>query len=263
MAKYNDAEFAALCGVATNYIRTYVSRNKIIRGEDGLIDTSLPMNADFITQRRNADGFVERAVPEKAPPKKVGRKPKPKPPKKSPKKPVPEPIKLPKKGGARGPKPKGVDVVIPPMPKQDGGRPTKKQSLITTHSEAEIQKQVHNYNLDKQIKEAELEKKEQEIELNRLKIAKLSGEVIPTELVKNIFAQHFKSVTTAFHQGADNFIMTIAKMTGMNRDEMGKIRGQLIEIVNESVKEGVENSRESIRHLVREYGDKRGVGEKR
>jgi len=158
-----------------------------------------------------------------------------------------------------------VEVVSTPAPKP---RKRTKEELQEAErqrkrSEKADEEATHKYNLDRQIKEAELEKKEQDIELNKIKIAKLSGEVIPTELVKVIFAQHFKSVTTSFHQGCDNFIMTIAKVTGMKKKDMARMRGELIEIVNEAVRDGIQDSKESVRNIVGEYKEKRGIGERK
>lgn len=229
MAKFSKREFYEHCGVSKSYFYQYVKRGKLHVGADNLIDTALPMNQEFMDSR------VKNK--KTAPP------------------PVPVPVAT----------PEPVFVPAPPKGKVRKLTLNEKKDLLRLEKEVEIEAQAatHKFNLDKAIKEAELEKKEQEIELNKLKIAKLSGEVVPTELVKVIFAQHFKSVTTAFHQGCDNFIMTIAKVTGMKRAEMSAMRGELIEIVNMAVGDGIEESKNSLKHIVGEYKEKRGVGEKR
>lgn len=236
MAKYSKSEFAELCDIGENYVRTYISRGKILIGDDGLIDTALPMNADFMAKRAgNTD--VQATIP-KHTAKNIGKN-----------------IHL------------NATTIPASNPKGKRGRPKKQpereMSLQENEHDVTAQHQVTAYNLDKQIKEAELEKKNQEIELNKLRIAKMSGEVIPTQLVRDVFAQHFKSVTTAFHQGSDNFIMTIAKMSGMDRSQIAKMRESLIDIVNEAIKDSVENSKASIKNIVSEYKEKRGVGEKK
>ncbi|MGB0881863.1 MAG: hypothetical protein ACPGSO_02840 [Vicingaceae bacterium] len=122
---------------------------------------------------------------------------------------------------------------------------------------------TERYNLERQIKEAELKKKEEEIKKLQAQNAKLSGELIPTELVRVVFAQHFKSVTTAFHQGADNFIAIIKKQTEMTREQAANLKSDLIEIVNQSVDESLEISKDSIDNIVSEYQQVRGKGEKK
>ena len=223
MAKFKVREFYELCGISKGNFYTYKKRGKIHVGEDGLVDSAMPMNAEFMNKRVLN------------------------------KKTIPTPTAAP------------VEIVSAPPPKPR--KPTKAE-LQAMEREQKRQENAdaeatHKYNLERQIKEAELEKKEQDIELNRLKIAKLSGEVIPTDLVRVVFAQHFKSVTTAFHQGCDNFIMTIAKVTGMEKKDMARMRGELIEIVNEAVRDGVAESKESVRNIVGEYREKRGVGERK
>lgn len=161
-----------------------------------------------------------------------------------------------------------------PTPTQPKGKGTKNATVkVTPKPSNKVQPMVEHsqeaseangrYNLDLQIKTLEIEKKEQEVELNKIKIAKARGEVIPTGLVRVLFSQHSKSITVSFHQGADNFITTIAKMTGMSREDMAMMKGELIEIVNEAVRDSLETSQSSVNNIVSEYSEKRGVGEKK
>jgi hypothetical protein len=219
MAKFKKREFYELCGVTKSYFYQYIKRGKIFAGSDGLIDTELPMNAEFMATRV----LNKKNVP--APPV--------------------------------------VSVVEQP--------PTKAQTKIQLNEIARKEKMedkfeeqaTHKFNLDRQIKEADLEAKEQTIELNRLKIAKMSGEVIPTQLVIDVFAQHFKGITVSMHQGCDNFLMTIAKVSGMKKADLARMRGELIEIVNEAVRDGVQDSKDSVKNIVGEYSNRRGVGERK
>lgn len=226
MARFKKKEFYEHCGVSRSYFHQYVKRGKIFVSQDGMVDTSLPMNQKFMDERvKNAKNVPVEIVPVvSAAAQKVA------------------PVVKSKK-----------------MTKADALRLQREEEREARTAEEATQR----YNLERQIKEAELEKKEQDIELNKLKIAKLSGEVIPTSLVKDVFAQHFKSVTTAFHQGCDNFIMTIAKVTGMKKEDMARMRGELIDIVNEAVRDGVAESKESVKNIVGEYKEKRGIGERK
>ena len=117
--------------------------------------------------------------------------------------------------------------------------------------------------LDRKKKEADLEAAELNIEIKKIELAKKRGEVIPTDLATTVFRNHFKSVTKAFHQGANNFIATIAKRAGIPKDDLADLRGELIEIVNDSVKDAAEDSKADIDNIVKEYAAKRGVGQSR
>jgi hypothetical protein len=151
---------------------------------------------------------------------------------------------------------------------KDEGTPiikNKQQKPITEDTEpsGRAAEDTQKYNLELQAKELDIEIKEQKVIENKLKIAKLQGDVIPTDLVSVVFAQHFKSVTTAFHQGADNFLMIMQKELGMSRKDMAKYRGELIGVINQAVKDGIKDSKSSVKSIVSEYSQKRGVGEKK
>ena len=240
MPAYKRKEFAELCGVSDAYLTMYIKRGKVFLGDDKRIDSELPMNADFIAKSKDKKEKPSSVAKEKTVLKSV------------------EVFEL-IEDEVEYVAPKVVAKVAPIKKERQKKEPVPHFDISNDRTQEAIAK----YNLDTQIKQAELEKKEQEIELNRLKIAKITGEVIPTDLIKIIFNQHSKSITTAFHQGCDNFITTIVKQTGMSREEMASIRGQLIEIVNESVRAANEESKMAVKHVVGEYAEKRGQGEKK
>lgn len=113
------------------------------------------------------------------------------------------------------------------------------------------------FNMEIEIKELEIIKKKEDIEIAKIKRAKMAGEVIPTELVLLIFASHFKSVTTSFHQAAEVLITTIAKQNNLDRKQIARIRGELIEVINEAVSDGLKSSKKEMKHLVNEYSLRR------
>jgi len=135
--------------------------------------------------------------------------------------------------------------------------------VVSDESEAEREQRVREkYNVETRIKNADLEKKEIDLQIAKVKLAKTMGDVIPTDLVKDLFAQQFKSVTTSFHQAADNFIMDIAKRARLKRDDIADLRGKLIEMINEGIVEAQVESKKAVRVIVKDYSEKRGVGEK-
>ena len=119
-----------------------------------------------------------------------------------------------------------------------------------------------SYALDQEIKQLELEKKREDLELAKLKRAKLSGDVIPVDLVINTFAVYSKSATTSFHNAADNFLMDIQKEAGLTREQIARMRGELIATINTAVNDAHNNAKESIRDIVDEYSQTRGQGER-
>lgn len=65
--------------------------------------------------------------------------------------------------------------------------------------------------INSRIKELEIEKTEEEIEILRAKREKLEAFLIPIDIVKQIFAQHSKSITVSFQQGGENLLIEISK----------------------------------------------------
>jgi len=103
---------------------------------------------------------------------------------------------------------------------------------------------------------------ETETSLLTLKAQKQRGEVIPTDLVKSLFAQHFKSISTAFHHATDNLLVKIAAKKGLTRAEVADFRGEIILMVNEAIKHGANESRKNIQNIINEYSSTKGVGER-
>jgi len=100
------------------------------------------------------------------------------------------------------------------------------------------------------------------LRLNGFKKKKLHGEVIPTEVVKSIFAQHFKSISHNFKDTVDNFLADISAKHKFTNEDMASYKGKLIKSINKSIEEGVTESKKSIRSIVKEYSEKRGKGER-
>ena len=228
MPRNTRREFAEMCGVTPVYVNQYVARKKIILNESGEIDTAFPMNAAFYEARKGSLPQQQEVKIEVVQQLKERVKAK-KPPK---------------------------TIYVPEVPK-------KLKAGKHNMSSDEIEKMTTNFEMDNALKRLEMEKKELEVEKLKIQNAKLNGEVIPTELVKMIFAQHFKSVTTAFHQGADNFITEITKRLDLKREEMVKLRKELVEIINQAVNDSIEDSKGSIDNIQEEYSEKRGIGERK
>lgn len=122
--------------------------------------------------------------------------------------------------------------------------------------------QSENYQIDTKIKKQELEKSSLQTSLLKEKLKKISGDSIPTDLVKNLIASHSKSITIAFQNGADNLLMKIAKKKGLDRTEMAELRVDLIEIINIAVNDSIEVSKKTVRNIVAEYSQKKEQGER-
>lgn len=117
--------------------------------------------------------------------------------------------------------------------------------------------------IENELRKVKLEKDTAEAQLARMKLEKASGEVIPTDLVKSLFTHHAKSITVEFHNAAGNLVMEISKIKSLTPEEIAKLRGQLIIIINKAADDAVKNTTAGIKNIQNEYAERRGVGEKR
>ena len=215
MAKYTRQELMELCGCSGAHLTMYTKRNKAIKDEDGLYDTTNPINKEFIVKCQEKLLQPKKNVPVKKP-------------------------------------------IASPKIKTPKSSPSKNERNAT-ETDGEI---LQRWDLDKQIKEAELRKKEEEIKKLQAQNAKLNGENIPTELVRIIFKQHFKSVTEKFYQGAENYLSLIQQQSDLGKKQIGELREGLINLVNQSLDEAQELSVKDIDVIVQDYSITRGKGER-
>lgn len=137
---------------------------------------------------------------------------------------------------------------------------TQSANVTTTGKDYRHDKNINE--LERQLKEAELHKKRVDTQIALLKEEKLRGIVIPTDIVKVAFQQHFKSISAAFHNAADNLIVNFAKKKDLNREEIAELRGELIEVINIAIQESVAESIKTVDNIVDEYSEKKGQGER-
>jgi len=129
--------------------------------------------------------------------------------------------------------------------------PTQKKNIKRAKAPSN-KKSIETFDLDKKKKLLDIEEKETSIAINKIKLDKLNGVVIPTDLVMVIFGQHTKAITTSFHQAAENFVIEMAAAYSVSKKDIAKMRGELIEVVNNAVRESLEDSRKGIDNIIDE-----------
>lgn len=197
-------------------LSVYISRGKVIVGEDGLIDTDNPVNVLFVQDRQAKKAPV--AAEE-----------------------VPELIESGVAVAAVAVKPKGRVTKIKPIrerKREDNGFTEAVRSKIS---------------LESRLKEVEIEKKKRESDLLRSKQDRAAGKLVPTELVKGLFQNHFKSIVMGFKQGIDQMIIEIAKKKAMNINERAELKREMIKILNSCIDDTVKITKKDISSLVAEY----------
>lgn len=237
MPIYSRTEFSKLCGFQkSNELSVYVSRGKVLLSGD-YIDLDVEVNQRFLAHREKLlaeKGIVPPTV--KAPVAEAATPPPLKAEKKSSVEKLPPP-----KGLKPVEKPAGKDIKIPPPTIPEG---------FTAMNQMAMQKD-----------QLDIEKKVIEIKLKKLDHQKKLGELVPTDLVRTLFVQHSKSIMTAFHDEADNFLMEISKEAGLSREQLAKMRGKLVMKINQGIENSLKESKKSLQAIVEEYRMLRGIGE--
>lgn len=110
-------------------------------------------------------------------------------------------------------------------------------------------------------KQLENEKKIEEIEKLKKQNAKMDGESIPTEIAKSIFAIYGKSITISFQDVSENWLVNLSKLKGLSSSEFAEFRSILINGINDGVLKAQKESKKAIAQVIKEYSQKRDVGE--
>jgi hypothetical protein len=115
---------------------------------------------------------------------------------------------------------------------------------------------------ERQLKYLDTLKRKMEIEKIEIENAKKRGEVIPSALLKPVILQHNQSIVTQFKIAVDDLIRIFGTVMSLNTNDIAEIRGKCYEAINHSVDKASENTVNSIKTIIIEYSNKRGIGER-
>lgn len=226
--------FRELCGGTTvlsaKHLNTYISRNKVIIEDDGMIDIDNEINQAFVMSRlsiKENNDTKQVTPPEK---KTVAKKPN--------------------------------KLKVNSKTKSFDSEEIKEFEEVDNRSEVEVSKMTMA-ELQTEKERRTVRKLGEEIELKRIQKEKLMGVVIPTDVVKSVFARQMKAVTTAFYQGVKDITITTAHRFKASKQDIGDMNKELIDIINASIKESRELGLKEIESIVNEYSDTRLQGEKK
>lgn len=119
-----------------------------------------------------------------------------------------------------------------------------------------------NYELDAKKKLLQIEQMEADLEEQRRKRERRNGMWLPTDMVKNVFAQHSKSLVTSFRSGCENLIISVSKKGKFTREQKAKIHSELIEILNTCSEAAVAETLSVLHDVILETMNKKEPGEK-
>lgn len=101
-----------------------------------------------------------------------------------------------------------------------------------------------------------------EVEKLELDIQKKRGEVIPSELIPPVILQHNQSIITSIKNEFDEWLRNHAKRYDLGVNEIAEIRTQAVQWINTGMNKATAMSVRAVENIVKDYQDKRGVGER-
>lgn len=136
----------------------------------------------------------------------------------------------------------------------------KTQPESTTESDPEPKQNSYTQALrDKAL--LDIEHKQELIESKRLENRKKLGLVVPTDGVRSIIVMHTESIKVSYVEASDGLIVLFAQKGGLNADDISLMRKKFKDLVNKAVDDALNATSVEIDKMVREFSDKRGVGQ--
>lgn len=222
MPKYTREEFIDLCGgsISRSDLRVYIKRKKVIEN-NGFIDTSDPVNQLFVEKRTLINQIKEESAPSRKD----------------------------KKNDSTPPEERETEFR---ESKRDHIDFANRSGLLFTEEELNKMELV---DLERAKKYVDILRTQENIRLIRIQKERLEAKLIPTDLVKDIFRQHFKNMGDEFYQAADNLILIINQRYGGTREDMIKLRSELKGLINDSIKRGKTQSHKDITMLAQDFSE--------
>lgn len=216
MALLSKQEFADKCGIKTKELAVYLKRRKVIQNDNEMYNDAEALNIAFMKKMQERKGTQTTTTTTTT---------------------VEEIPTV------------ETETVITLKAIKGGKKNTPKPPA----NENEDNEDGGIYDLDKKKLKLDIEKKAADLESVLLKNARAKGEVIPFGLMLPIITQNNQSITTAYKNAADAWIIEIAKKHDLGAEYTAEIKKSLTETINNAVKTATENSLNSVAIIVEDY----------
>jgi hypothetical protein len=158
--------------------------------------------------------------------------------------------------------------VEPPAPKLHMLRPDPGADIPNTGEDEDDDAGIgedgepdSGYQLNKKLLKKKIEKLDVDTRLQELKEEKMRGELIPVDLVKNLFRAHTQSIVTSMKDGIDELLINFSVEARLRGDQVAGLRGKIVGILNNGVDKSVIVTQKNMRSIVNQVKVKRDVGE--
>lgn len=223
MALYSQTDFAELCGVSSAYLSVNKKRGKIVLSGN-YVDDKIEPNVSFL--KKCQDKINARAQSET------------------------ELIEV------------SEDIIGKEYERIFPKAPNVKSPTLIKRAKPNVQSPKHNYTF-----EIDNEKKLVDTEnsrlLQKIRVAKLNqveGATIPTDMVGNLIATHFRNFTTSFKNAMDNSLTRWSKH--FTPEEMIDAKKHIIAEINKAVDRAIAETSKGLQEIITISSNKKEVGER-
>jgi hypothetical protein len=233
MPLYTKKEFSKICGIDHREFSAYKGRGKVVlNGEN--IDTDNPINARFLEKRQLKAQKEALTTAHNAGQKEV------------------EVIERPVKSNGR------LTGVVGRQRDNDKteAEPIGRELLMVGDLN-----DLSPFALDRYQQIKDIEKRTEEIKLLELRKEKLNGELIPLELLKPFVISHSESIKMAYYQAAESMIVVWAQRFELTNAARTEMKTHLTDTINKAIVDAIDSSMKGIKNIVKEYSQKKGVGQ--
>jgi hypothetical protein len=126
------------------------------------------------------------------------------------------------------------------------------EKVKTKHARSEGESTGY-VDLDKQKKKLEIEKLQKDVHLKEIELKKKQGEVIPVDVINGLISRLGKNYVTSFKNEADKYLTHVVNRTGADRETANKLKGDLIESINNAIKETLDITSKELEAIVKDY----------
>jgi hypothetical protein len=117
------------------------------------------------------------------------------------------------------------------------------------------------YALNKKKLKKQIAKLEVDTRLQELKEEKMRGELIPVDLVINVFRAHTQSIVTSMKDGIEDLLINFSVEARLKGDQLASLRGKMVGILNTGVEKSVIISNRNFNAIREQVKVKKDVGE--
>jgi len=144
----------------------------------------------------------------------------------------------------------GLDPIEPTAPTRDESASQAPKTSSTSESESSAPNKSETSKLNREKTRVEIEYKAEKAKETRLKNAKLRGELIPTNMVVDLFAMLGHQFQMQYDIGASELVLELCHKLKISEEIRGEIGEKLTEIINNSHKRAVDEAKMAVRNII-------------